>query len=109
MDADERGYVKRALNSWYDHRNAAFRLPRRELRLMLQRKRCDPFSRAAYVGGDIKMHPAKLAFEACGLTPLYFPNSLTLHGVSRFGFADRILFTSSAETLSAFWPKSLRT
>jgi hypothetical protein len=43
------------------------------------------------------------------LPPLYFPNSSTLHGVSRFGFADRILFTSSAETLPAFWPKSLRT
>ena len=38
------------------------------------------------------------------LAPLYFPNSSTLHGVSRLGFAERIFFTSSAATLPAFSP-----
>jgi hypothetical protein len=35
-----------------------FRLLRRERRLKLQRKRCDPFRRPAYVGGDFKMRPS---------------------------------------------------
>ena len=40
---------------------------------------------------------------------LYFPNSSTLHGASRFGFAERTFFTSSAETSPAFSPYTLRT
>jgi hypothetical protein len=45
-------------------------------------------------------HPARHARNG----PLYFPNSSTLHGVSRSGFAARTFFTSSAETVPAFAP-----
>src|SRR6185436_392686 len=47
--------------SWNHHRNAAFRLPRREHHPTLQRKRCVPSRRAVYAGGSIKMRPSLLS------------------------------------------------
>src|SRR6185369_16315490 len=55
------GHCARGGRAPFQLNGSRFRLPRREHRPMLQRKRCVPFGRVAYAGGSIKMRAE--AFE----------------------------------------------